>query len=189
METSTESTLVVLVPEAEPLVGPFRARHDPVAAEGVPAHVTVLYPFVAPARITAPVEASLAEAFRSVSVFETSFSTIREFPGVLYLAPSSDYPFRRLTEVILARFPETPPYGGRFADVVPHLTVAHGADAARLARIRSEFEAAARTALPIVANIRDVALLEKRGNRWHERRRFALAAASQRDHGAPSPGR
>jgi hypothetical protein len=35
-----ESALVV--PEAEPLVKPFRDRYDPSAAAGVPAHITLL---------------------------------------------------------------------------------------------------------------------------------------------------
>jgi hypothetical protein len=43
-----ESTLVVVVPEAEALVGSFRDLYDPVAAAGVPAHITVLYPFKSP---------------------------------------------------------------------------------------------------------------------------------------------
>ena len=42
------SAVVVEVPEAEPLVGAWRLRFDPVAALGMPAHVTLLYPFVAP---------------------------------------------------------------------------------------------------------------------------------------------
>jgi hypothetical protein len=41
-----ESALVV--PEAEPLVKPFRDRYDPSAAAGVPAHITLLYPFKQP---------------------------------------------------------------------------------------------------------------------------------------------
>jgi hypothetical protein len=43
-----ESALVVLVPEAEVLVKPFRDRFDPLAAAGVPAHITLLYPFKHP---------------------------------------------------------------------------------------------------------------------------------------------
>ena len=39
------SALVVLVPEAEPLVAELRLVHDRMAARGVPAHVTVLHPF------------------------------------------------------------------------------------------------------------------------------------------------
>ena len=37
-----QTALVVRVPEAEPLVGPFRLAHDPVAARGMPAHVTAI---------------------------------------------------------------------------------------------------------------------------------------------------
>jgi hypothetical protein len=38
-----QSTLAIIVPEAEALVGPFREVHDPAAQAGIPAHVTVLF--------------------------------------------------------------------------------------------------------------------------------------------------
>ena len=43
-----ESALVVVVPEAEQLVGPFREKYDPSAAAGMPPHITLLYPFKPP---------------------------------------------------------------------------------------------------------------------------------------------
>jgi hypothetical protein len=49
---NTLSAVVVPVPEAEPRVGALRTALDPSAALGVPAHVTILYPFVAPAQST-----------------------------------------------------------------------------------------------------------------------------------------
>ena len=42
---AVESALVVLVPEAEVVVKSFRDQYDPLAANGCPAHVTLLYPF------------------------------------------------------------------------------------------------------------------------------------------------
>jgi hypothetical protein len=48
-----ESAIVVRIPETERLVGRFRADLDVAAALGVPAHVTVLAPFVPPASSTA----------------------------------------------------------------------------------------------------------------------------------------
>src|SRR5712675_2883024 len=57
-----ESALIVRVPAAEPHVSGLRARFDPAAALGVPAHVTVLYPFVPPDRITAAVLARVRAA-------------------------------------------------------------------------------------------------------------------------------
>ena len=48
-----ESAVVIPVPEAEPLVGELRLEHDPAAAAGVPAHVTLLSPSSTRARSTA----------------------------------------------------------------------------------------------------------------------------------------
>ncbi len=47
-----ESTLAILVPAAEPLVRDYRARHDPSASEGLPAHVTIIWPFMHPDHLT-----------------------------------------------------------------------------------------------------------------------------------------
>ena len=43
--TVAETAIVVLVPEAEPLVGEHRRRHTAEGARGMGAHVTLLYPF------------------------------------------------------------------------------------------------------------------------------------------------
>lgn len=37
--------------------------------------------------------------------------------------PEPEALFRELTHAVVARFPDFPPYGGAFDDVVPHLTV------------------------------------------------------------------
>ena len=58
--TATESAVLVQVPEAERVVSPHRSRLDGAAALGVPAHVTVLFPFVPPAGITPSVVNALA---------------------------------------------------------------------------------------------------------------------------------
>jgi hypothetical protein len=44
-----ESALLVTVPAAEPAVARHRSRLDTSATVGVPAHITVLYPFAASA--------------------------------------------------------------------------------------------------------------------------------------------
>src|SRR3954470_1036237 len=46
MFSGFEAALVVMPPGAEPVVKSFRDRFDPVAALGMPAHITVLYPFI-----------------------------------------------------------------------------------------------------------------------------------------------
>ena len=49
------SALVVTVPAAERAVGPWRLHYDPSAAAGMPAHVTVLFPWLAASAVDADV--------------------------------------------------------------------------------------------------------------------------------------
>ena len=60
--TASESAVLVPFPEAERVVSPYRARLDGAAALGVPAHVTVLYPFVPPPATGGVAELRAAEA-------------------------------------------------------------------------------------------------------------------------------
>ena len=41
-----QTAIIVPVGAAEPIVGRWRTRFDPAAAAGVPAHVTIIYPFL-----------------------------------------------------------------------------------------------------------------------------------------------
>lgn len=164
-----ESALVVLVPEAEGLVNPFRDAHDPSAAAGVPAHVTLLYPFRTPGEIDDAMIDGLRRCFAGFPRFYFRLEQLRRFPQVLYLAPEPAEPFRDLTRAIWKNHPETPPYGGRFPDIVPHLSLADRLDDATLDRIAAEFTAAASKHLPIRAHASSVALLENRMGRWQTR--------------------
>jgi 2'-5' RNA ligase len=120
----SESCLLVPVPEAEPAVGRVRGRLDRAAAWGVPAHVTILYPFVLPEAITSGVIELAAAAVGSVPAFECTFAQTSWFgEDVLWLAPDPDQPFRALTTALHAAFPQYPPFGGSYLDVVPHLTI------------------------------------------------------------------
>lgn len=51
MPEPTHSAVLVIVPPAEAIVGDLRRRFVESATWGVPAHVTVLYPFVTPRTI------------------------------------------------------------------------------------------------------------------------------------------
>ncbi|MCL6298792.1 2'-5' RNA ligase family protein [Streptomyces kronopolitis] len=165
--------LIVKIPEAEPAVRGWRERLDPGAREGVPAHVTVLFPFLPAGRIDGAVRRALAEVLAARPAFAARFERCHRFPGVLYLAPEPDGPFRGLTEAVAERWPEAPPFGGRFDEVVPHLTVAQGHAEAALA----DAEAALVDSMPVTARVSSVALLVHDGTRWHERASFALGQA------------
>jgi 2'-5' RNA ligase superfamily protein len=156
---ASESAVIVPVPEAEAAVGAFRAALDPSAAWGVPAHVTVVYPFAPPPRLGPDELARLRAAVRSVPRFEVSFSAVRWFDdAVVWLAPDPDDGFHALIRAVWAEFPEFPPYGGAHGESVPHLTVGAGPD-------RDALAAAGRAVadrLPITAAVRAAHLLRGR---------------------------
>jgi 2'-5' RNA ligase len=178
-----QTALIVEVPAAEPLVARFRAQFDPSAAAGVPAHVTVLYPFLSPSDLTAAGLRTLTRLFRDMAPFDAKLTRIRSFPGVLYLAPAPARPFQRLTQLVNTCFPQAPPYGGRFADIVPHLTVADVGSSKVLAEIDADFRAAAAGRLPIRVSISTVALFVRHDGRWRRRRVFRLGRAIVRRRG------
>jgi hypothetical protein len=76
-----------------------------------------------------------------------------------------------LTETIVERWPDYPPYEGVHETVTPHLTVAYGDDA-----LLDEVEADVTPKLPIEAHVTEALLLEELEpeGRWGERTRFLL---------------
>lgn len=125
----TETAIIVPVPAADIVVAGFRAELDPAARLGVPAHVTVISPFMPPGRIDRDVLATLADTVRSVRAFDATLSRVRWFSDtVVWLAPEPSAPFRELTGKVFARFPDYPPYGGLHDDIVPHLTIGLNGD-------------------------------------------------------------
>ena len=85
--------MLATVDEVEPLVGQWRRRFDSSASAGVPAHVTVLFPFLGIDRITTTVVEDLRTLIGVHQPFTVRFEQCRRFPDVLYLAPAPDGPF------------------------------------------------------------------------------------------------
>jgi hypothetical protein len=169
-----ESGIVVPVPAAEPLVAAWRTRWDPAADLGVPAHVTLLGPFLPPPVPSSAVE-SLRSFFATVSGCEVTYGSVGRFPGgVLYLEPTPAAYFVSLTERLFAAWPRCPPYGGQYDTVVPHLTLCDGAPP-------EECDAAAAAvapALPLVARASEAWLMAQGepGGRYDVVARFPFGA-------------
>ena len=77
------SALVILVPEVDPLVAAYRQRHDPSAARGMPAHITLLYPFLPLATSGDAVLTQLQVLFAAFPAFPYALSAVRAFPSPL----------------------------------------------------------------------------------------------------------
>lgn len=140
----------IIVPVQVPIaVARLRDRMDPSAAQGVPAHVTLLYPFMPPTGLTDEVRTTIERIIAAQPSFPFQLTSVVRWPNVVYLAPHPAEPFRRLIDALAAAFPKYPPYGGAHSEVVPHVTVAQD--------VPEDYYAAAEHALPAMMPIRDVA--------------------------------
>jgi 2'-5' RNA ligase len=165
-----ETALLITVPEADPLVGGAREQHDPVAGRGVPAHVTVLYPFLPAGRIDDGLLAELRELFAGHQPFELGFTRFGRFPELLWLAPEPDAPVRALSAAVTAHWPEAVPYGGAFDDPMPHLTVAGKLPQEAYDAMEREFT----PGLPLRTHVAGVHLVVSDGVRWRLWQTFPL---------------
>jgi hypothetical protein len=172
--SGTGSTLLVAVPGAEDIVGGMRRRLDPSYA-AMPAHITLLYPFVPASSISPLLADKLRELLDRFEPFEFALSEVAWFGNqVVYLAPSPRAPFVELTSFICAGFPEYPPYGGAFDEVVPHLLVGEGARPARMRRAARRLE----PYLPIRGFAAEVLLMAPGASgHWEVRETFPLGGA------------
>jgi 2'-5' RNA ligase len=146
--------MVVVVEAAEPAVGDLRNLHDPMAARGVPAHITLLYPFRP--NIDATTVEQVATIARRISPFEVTFADVGRFPGELvFLAPEPAAAFSEIIRHFIETFPDCPPYGGAHPDPIPHLTVASDVGATTAQQIA----VAVASRLPISTAVDHVTLL------------------------------
>jgi 2'-5' RNA ligase len=156
----------------------LRNRMDPSAAQGVPAHVTLLFPFLPVDALDDPVRARIAAIVASEPSFRVEFTSVGRWPNVVYLRPDPAEPFRRLTQAIVEAFPDHPPYGGQYAEIVPHLTIAQD--------VPDDYYAAAEHALPASLPVRDIVreawlIGHTPDQPWHTLWRLPFGTGSVRD--------
>jgi 2'-5' RNA ligase len=172
-----QTAIIVPLPEAEPLLGPFRYEHTESGPRGAPPHVTLLFPFTDSESLLQPRIRQVAEIVGAVPAFDVSLVATAYFdasPRILYVRPEPDEPFRRLTHALVEAFPEHPPYEGTYEEVIPHATVAIAED-----HVLAEIERALAPLLPQATRVTDAALmvLDEQAGRWVIRERFPLGAS------------
>ena len=148
------TALIVVVPEAQHVVA------DGFAPPGVPAHVTILYPFADGRDVD---ETAVAEVAASFAAFDFELARFEQFDdGLAWLRAEPAERFVALTNAVWRRFPDYPPYEGAHDVLVPHLTV-------------STVPVDVGIELPIRATAREVTLIEEAADgRWSVRRVFTL---------------
>ena len=154
------TALIVAVPEAEHAVAALRLQHDSSAAFGVPAHLTILFPFLDAAAID---EGALEEVFAGHDAFDFELVSIGRSTTAMSTWHRRTGALRRVDRLGVAPLARPAAVRGAF-DRRPHLTI-------------SERPLDCAIALPIAARADVVTLIEEQADgRWLSRRRRAAAA-------------
>ena len=117
-----QSALMLKCSDMEPLLGKLRARLDPSAADGVPAHLNLLYPFTS--RLSVEQDDQLIQVLHDFGRFQLDFSTTAWFgEDSVYLSPDSPTVLNNLVTRIREVFPDYPAFGAVPERAVPHVTI------------------------------------------------------------------
>jgi 2'-5' RNA ligase len=132
-----ETALLILPPrEVQVFSYPLREAYDSEAAGSqLPAHITLLYPFVPPDKIEGTIP-RLKKLLEDCPPFELTLDRYGRFEETIFLEPSDPKPILRLYEFLAQEFPEFPIYRGEHGpDLHPHLTLARSEDPTVLAAV------------------------------------------------------
>jgi 2'-5' RNA ligase len=167
-----ETALLVPVLEAAPAIAGWWPVWDPPRAQGIPPHITLLFPFLAHAGLDEDLLRELDSLFTATPAFRFALTGTGRFEGgFLTLVPEPAEPFVRLTETLVRRWPDHPPYGGTVEEVVPHLSVLRSRDEELLGRAERQLA----TMLPLETRASEIWLMAHADGAWSLLRRFALA--------------
>jgi 2'-5' RNA ligase len=168
---STADTALIVPVELPPELEVVRRRSVADAVSGLPAHVTLLYPFVPVRDLNDGVRAAIAAVVAAQARFSYRLVGPGRWPETQYASVEPEAPFRALQADLAAAFPNFPLHGGAF-DFVPHVTIAEG-EAARLPELADD---RAWAELPATATARMVDLLVRTGELWSTKWTFPLGS-------------
>lgn len=176
MTEGGRTALVVVTREAERDLIAWRRRYLRDTVErGIPAHVTILFPFVPADRVDDTFPA-LRELYAPLVPFTCELASVESFPGYAWLAPRPAERFLDLIGITRRAFPDYPPYGELELEPIPHCTVGAEEDPARLDEIVAELRDTLGAELPLRCRVGAVTLLEELPDAtWVERHAFPLA--------------
>lgn len=163
--------VVVAVPGADRIVGDVRRRYV-ADSEGLPAHVTVLFPWLPLDSLDSQQLDRLAMVAAALEPFEAQLCGVGRFPATVWLKPTPAERFVAMTNAIWREWPDYPPFQGQFDEVVPHLTVADGQAEAVL----DEVQGTLASMPPLTFQVTELALLTFDGLVWRHLEAFRLGA-------------
>ncbi|MER6198530.1 2'-5' RNA ligase family protein [Streptomyces sp. NPDC001586] len=158
------TAVVIALPDAAPLLDAAWRIDPALVRRGVPAHVSLLYPFVPESALTGEDEKGVRSLAAGFPAAELVLGELVAESGFVAVAVPELQP---LVDAFRAQWPEVRPYGGRFGTrPAAHVTVAMGADdPTASARVR----AAVGSLLPLRARAAAVQVVVLTEEGWRPR--------------------
>ena len=169
------TALVVPIRAADPVIGDRRRAHTPSGKEGMPAHATLLAPFIHASRLDNLDRHRLRDVVGRFPAFDLRLSSFGLFGhiGCLWLQPRPREPFVAMTEALLEVYPEIEYPPDDATEIVPHVTVGSRLSEEQQEQIKQELA----PRLPIRGKADRAVLYERSADgRWIDRYRFRLKA-------------
>lgn len=157
------------MPAVDGLLASVADRYPDAVRHGVPAHISVLYPFLAAHRVDGDVISTLRGIFSPAPAIPVTFDLCHRDSGFVFLPPSPADPLNVLTDDVRQAWPDVVPYDGVYGEVDPHLTIAMRTTVASAESIQREVTGH----LPISAELREAWLVGYDGS-WSVRERFSF---------------
>ena len=168
------ASAVIIRVHLPPALESLRRTHVRDARRGLPAHLTLLSPFVPAGQLDAALRTKLAAIIGRHLAFDYHLIGPKASSDTIYAGLDSERPFLDLQRDLAAAFPDYPIYGGHDAEVIPHVTVS-GREAVFDKRILADF---AWHALPTRRRAHAVEVIARgRLGRWATFWRFRLRQA------------
>ena len=133
--TYETALLIIPPPPVQAFCYPWREQYDQESFGRVPAHITLLYPFVPPEIVDEAVT-QLEQICADTLAFEIVLSKYDKFEGALILEPENPEPITNLFNKLAKAFPEYAVHEGKQGGGLhPHLTLAQSDDPGVLEKI------------------------------------------------------
>lgn len=116
--------IVIFAPrEVQAVAIPVMRQIAPESPVRLPAHITLMGPFVTHERLDAAAQI-IKSICATIEPFEITLAGYGQFPRTVFMQPTDPEPIKAVFRKFYAAFPECPPYGGAFGDDIhPHVTV------------------------------------------------------------------
>lgn len=132
---ATETGIVIPIPSWDGFVRRWRPIVDAEPPVGIPAHITLLYPFVPPDAVAIEIP-KLEQVARTTAPFDFELREVGWFDDeVVYVSVEPEAVFSRLTSRLVEVWPDCLPYGGAHEPPTPHLTIGVGGARSRMRRV------------------------------------------------------